>query len=252
MAPPCGGMVLPVIPAALRAAVLAMAMCPSMRSRNAGWPAGDLVQILPGGQRLVGPQRVVPVAAGEPVAGRRGVGEGLDFGQHVGERFHAGQVDIELGAPGPAEMGVRVIEAGKDKRAALGGSRSSRRVLGPARRVTSSLLADGQHFSAADGHGLHCLGLIALQPHAGVDHAIEKDDVGHNSGKWRRHPRPRRWMAKLGCLRCGSLARRKGSQGRGQPRTEQMKRLKSRDPHARSLAEAGTFSPKGSITKRCR
>ncbi len=67
--------------------MLAMAMWPSMRSRNAGWPRGDLVEILARGQGLVGPEGVVPVAAGEPVAGGRGVGEGLDLGEHVGERF---------------------------------------------------------------------------------------------------------------------------------------------------------------------
>ena len=82
--------------------------------------AGDLVEVLAGGQDLLRPQRVVPVAAGEPMAGGSVVGEGLHFGQHVGEGFHAGQVDVELGAPGAAEVDVGVVEAGKDKGAGVG------------------------------------------------------------------------------------------------------------------------------------
>ena len=55
MAPPCGGTVLPVMPAAASAAELAMAMWPSMRSKECGMAGGDFVEILAGGEDLGGP-----------------------------------------------------------------------------------------------------------------------------------------------------------------------------------------------------
>ena len=72
------------------------------------------------GRVLLRPESVVPVAAGEPVAGRRGFGEGLHFGEHFGERLDAGQVDVELGLAGAAQVHVRVVEAGKDEGAGAG------------------------------------------------------------------------------------------------------------------------------------
>jgi hypothetical protein len=98
-----------------------------------GMAAGDFIEILAGGEDLFGPEGVVPVAAGEPVAGGRVFGEGLDFGEHFGEGFDAGEVDVELGAAGAAEVDMGVVEAGKDEGAGAGGVRSRRRVLGPAR-----------------------------------------------------------------------------------------------------------------------
>ena len=92
--------------------------------------AGDLVEILARGQRLLGPQRVIPVAAGEPVAGGRGLREGLDLGQHLGERLDAGEVDVELGAAGAAKMRVRVVEAGKDEGAGVGAVQIAQRGVG--------------------------------------------------------------------------------------------------------------------------
>ena len=86
-----------------------------------GMIAGDFVEILARGQRFVGPESVVPVAAGEPVAGGRGVGGRLDFREHVGEGFDAGEVDVELGAACAAQVRVRVVEAGEDEGAGAGG-----------------------------------------------------------------------------------------------------------------------------------
>ena len=81
----------------------------------------DLVEILAGGQDLFFPQRVVPAAAGDPVAFGRFSRESLDLCQHLGQRLDPDQVEIELGLAGPAEMGVGVVESGKDEGA--GGTR---------------------------------------------------------------------------------------------------------------------------------
>ena len=73
------GVVLPVMPAAASAAELAMAMWPSMRSRNAGWPPVTLSSSWRVGKDFLRPQSVVPIAAGEPVAGGSGFGAGLNL-----------------------------------------------------------------------------------------------------------------------------------------------------------------------------
>ena len=150
--------------------------------KEGGMIAGDFVEILARGQGLVGPEGVVPVAASEPVACGSGVGCGFDLREHVGEGFDAGEVDVELGAACAAEVRVRVVEAGEDEGVRGSGARSCRAVLGPARRVMSSVVADGEHFAAADGHGLDDLRLVFSETFAGIDDAIEEDDVGRSGG----------------------------------------------------------------------
>ncbi len=64
---------LPIVtPDKASAAELATAICPSTRTKNAGCPPETRIKILPGGQRLVGPQRMVPTAAQEPLSGQCG------------------------------------------------------------------------------------------------------------------------------------------------------------------------------------
>ncbi len=77
--------------------------------------AGDFIQILAGGQRLFGPERVVPVAAGEPVACGCGFGKVFDLGLHLGEGLDPGQIEIQLHSPGLAQMHMGIIESWKDK-----------------------------------------------------------------------------------------------------------------------------------------
>ena len=86
-----------------------------------GMAACDFVEILARGQDLLVPEGVIPVAAGEPVAGGRGVGGGLDSCEHLGEGFDAGEIDVELGAACAAEVGVGIVEAGKDEGTGAGG-----------------------------------------------------------------------------------------------------------------------------------
>ena len=140
--------------------------------------ASDFVEILARGQDFIGPQSVIPVAAGEPVACGRGVGGGLDFREHVGEGFDAGEVDVELGAACAAEMRVRVIEAGEDEGAGVGGVEIVEHGFGSGEACDVFGLADGEHFAAADGDGFDDLRLVFSESNAGVDDAVEEDDVG--------------------------------------------------------------------------
>ncbi len=143
-----------------------------------GVVAGDFVEVLTRGQDFIGPQSVIPVAAREPVAGRRGVGGGLDFGEHVGEGFDAGEVDVELGAAGAAEVGVGIVEAGEDEGAGGGGVEIVENGFGSgeARDVFGG--ADGENFAATDGDGFDDLRLVFRESFAGVDDAVEVDDIG--------------------------------------------------------------------------
>ena len=121
---------------------------------------------------------MIPVAAGEPVACGSGVGGGLDFREHVGEGFDAGEVDVELGAAGATEVRVRVVEAGEDEGVVSADAEivESGFRTGEARDVFSR--ADGEHFAAADGDGFDGLRLVFSESDAGVDDAVEEDDVG--------------------------------------------------------------------------
>ena len=67
--------------------------------------------ILAGGESLAGPERMVPVAAREPVAGGLIFGKGSYLGQHFRQRLNPGQVHVELGLAGPAQVGVSVVQA---------------------------------------------------------------------------------------------------------------------------------------------
>src|ERR1700722_1729972 len=79
--------------------------------------AGDAVEILARGQRLVGPERVIPATAGEPVASRALLRFSLDALEHFVEGLGAGEVNVELGLACAAEMDVGVVEAGHDESA---------------------------------------------------------------------------------------------------------------------------------------
>ena len=69
------------------------------------------------------------------------------------------------------------LNPGKMKVLVVALFRSRRTVWGPASRVTSSLVPDGQHFAVCDGHGLHDVRLVFGESFAGVDDAVEEDQV---------------------------------------------------------------------------
>ena len=114
-------------------------------------------------------------------------GEGLNLGQHRGQRFDACQVHIEPGAAGAAQVGVGVVESRKDVGAGVGRVQVAQAGIRPGEPGDLLCCAHGQHFAAADGHGLDGFGLILRQPDAGVDDAVEEDDFGHYVERGRLH-----------------------------------------------------------------
>ncbi len=142
-----------------------------------GVAGGDLVEVLAGGENLLVPEGVVPVAAGEPVSRGSGLGEEVDFSEHFGERFYAGEIDVELGLASAAKVGVGVVEAGKDE--GTGAVRVEIVETGVGAGEPGDLIrgADGQHLASADGDGLHALRLVLGEALAGVYDASEEDGV---------------------------------------------------------------------------
>ena len=54
------------------------------------------------------------------MACRGGIGEGLNFAEHLGERLDAGEVNVELGLPGAAKVNMSIVESRKDEGAGAG------------------------------------------------------------------------------------------------------------------------------------
>ena len=80
--------------------------------------AGDRVDVLPRGQSLARPQGVVPAATDDPVSRRRGLRVFGDALLHLGQRFHADQIDLQILQAAGRQMQVRVVEAGHHEVAA--------------------------------------------------------------------------------------------------------------------------------------
>ncbi len=182
MAPPCGGWVFAGDAGGSERGRIRDGDVTVDAIEEGGMIAGDFVEILACGQGFVGPQGVIPVSASEPVACGSRVGCGFDLREHSGEGFDAGEVDVELSAACAAEVRVRVIEAREDEGVRGSGAEiveSSFRT-GKTRDVFS--LAYSEHFAAANGDGLNRLRLIFRETFAGIDDAIEKDDVGRCGG----------------------------------------------------------------------
>ncbi len=108
----------------------------------------------------------------------RGVGGGLNFGEHIGEGFDAGEIDVELGAAGAAEMRVGVVEAGKEEDVGAVGVEVAEDGIGSGETLDVRVAADGEDSAAADGDGLNRLRLVFRKTFAGVDDGVEEDDVG--------------------------------------------------------------------------
>ena len=163
------------MPAAERAAELAMAMWPSTRSRKAGWPpvTGSRSAC---GQCLRGPEGVVPSAAEDPCAGSRGFWRRRRCGLHFGERGDAGEVDGEALQAGVGEVRVGVVEAGHGE----GAVQVDLCALGAA--PEDVVVGAGEDDAVAgDGEGLDALrwGVVVegVEADAGEDVAVEVDGV---------------------------------------------------------------------------
>src|SRR5438874_709698 len=86
-------------------------------------------------------------------------------------------------------MRVRIVEAGEQEGASGGGIEVAEMRVGTGHTGNLRAGPNGQHFSPADGDGLHDLWLVLGEPHPGVDDSVEKDKVGFSSGG--RHGGPR-------------------------------------------------------------
>src|SRR6185437_2830961 len=107
-----------------------------------------------------------------------GVGAGLDGRQHRGEGFDAGEVDVELGSAGGAEVRMGVVEAGKDECTGIGGVEIVELGVGAGEARDLFGGADGDDFAVGDGDGFNRLRLVVSKTNTGVDDAVEKDDDG--------------------------------------------------------------------------
>ena len=134
-----------VTPAAFSAALLASAMWPSSRLTQTGW-FGVAASIHPRVRQLAAPQAVVPVAAGDPGAGRHGRRKCLDAADELLARLRIAQLHRRQPEAAVEEVHVRVDEARDDQPP----RRIHRR---HARRALTDLVAgaDGDDLLAIDG-----------------------------------------------------------------------------------------------------
>ena len=146
--------------------------------KKRGMPAGHRIEVLPARQLLASPQRMVPVAAGQPGPRRCRPGRGLHLIPHRLERRHTRQVDVPLGPPRSAQVGMRIVEPGKYRHAGLGClSQVPHHGLFLRQPFDLGIGPHGQHLAAAHGHRLHHARLILGQHFAGVDACVDQDDL---------------------------------------------------------------------------
>jgi hypothetical protein len=120
---------------------------------------------------------VVPAAAGEPAACRRGLGIVADFGQHCGERLHAGQVHVHLDSAGFSQVCVRVIETGKHGYAFSCPVQVAHLRSRSREALDVLVAAHVQHLAPTNCHRLNGLRFVLSEALAGVDDAVIEDDV---------------------------------------------------------------------------
>ncbi len=140
---------------------------------------GDGVDCLPGGERFVGPEGLVPAAAEDPGAGVGGGGESLDALEHIGEGACTGEIDGEhLLLAGGEEVDMGVVEAGHDEGAVEVDDRRVRGFCGEDLAVGAcggdDAVADGKGGNVGGGGG----GVGCLEVCAGEDPAAGVDGVG--------------------------------------------------------------------------
>ena len=159
------------MPAALSAAVLATAMCPSTREETAGWsPVTRSMSWRVGS--------FSPTPGCGPSRRRRSSRRRRRLGMlgnallHLRQRLHADQVDLQQLLAAGGQMQVRIVEAGHDEVSAEIDD------FGVAAFQFANVVvrADGDDASVTDCHGLG-----ASRRGLGVDVAVEEDHVGRTS-----------------------------------------------------------------------
>ncbi len=141
------------------------------------------VKLLARRQNLLGPQRVVPSAALQPLAGRRSFGGVLNAVKHLLQRFAAREIDRELKAAGIAEMRVRIVEAGHHERVV----QIDETRLRPFGLEQILIGAGGGDDSVAHGNCTHEIKLALAEPDAGQDVAVIVDGVRRGGLSSERH-----------------------------------------------------------------
>jgi hypothetical protein len=131
--------------------------------------AGHRVNVLAARQLSVRPQRLVPAAAHEPLAGSGSLGAGRDVLLHPLKRPGAAQIDAEQFQPRMFQMNVGIVEARHHKVAAeINNVRAG--ALQPADLVVR---ANGKNAAVAYRHRLR-----ARRCRLRVNVSIEEDGVG--------------------------------------------------------------------------
>ncbi len=71
-----------------------------------------------------------------------------------------------------------IVEAWKDERAGAGGVEIVENGFGTSEARDLFCGSDREHFAASDGDGFYDLRLVFSEPFAGVNDAVEVDDIG--------------------------------------------------------------------------
>ncbi len=137
--------------------------------------AGDPIEVLASWKNLLRPERVIPIAAGQPVPGWSFFGCVLNLFEHRGQRFYAVKIDVQLGAPSAAQVNMRIVEAGKDEGPGIPGIDVTQDGFRTGEACDFLCGSNRDDSSAADGHGLHDFGLVLCQSCTGVDGGVEED-----------------------------------------------------------------------------
>ena len=146
-------------------------------AEHRGMAASNRVKVLTRRQLAARPQRVVPAATHQPIAGSRGFGAGRDALLHLLQRFHAAQVHTLGLEAGLFQVHVGIVESRHDEVPAEINDL----------RVRALQLADflgrtyGDNAIVAHRHRLDARGASLS-----VDIAVDEDDVGELSGGFAR------------------------------------------------------------------
>ncbi len=140
---------------------------------DCGVTVRDSIQLLAGREDFLRPERVIPSAALQPLAGRRCLRGALDAVDHLVERFASREVDGKLDTAGVAQMGVRIVDAGHGKGAAEIDELRLRPFRLQQRRICTCRGDD----SIAYRDGADEVESALAEPHAGQDVAVVVDGI---------------------------------------------------------------------------
>ena len=128
--------------------------------------AGYRIDVLARRQLSARPERVVPSAADDPIAGRNGLGIFGDALPHLGQRLHADKIHLQHLAPAVRQMHMRVVEAGHDEVPA----QINHLRMVPLQLADIVVGTDGDDAACADRYCLR-----ARRNRFGVDVAVDED-----------------------------------------------------------------------------